>query len=196
MVGVSPTTVRRWVAIGKLRSQRFDRPQGEGVRVFVGPENIDAAPVACEQVSEPQLSTDAPPHTEGQIPTNAPSALTIWSETVLAPLVETIRSQAETIGTLRAERDAARVEIERATPLINALSGRLEEATAMVEVLRAELQAAHAPTLPPEASTATIPAEPVADAPTDFRGFSMPGWMLPTLAMVIVVIGVLLTMPR
>src|SRR3954471_17437297 len=38
MLGVSPTTVRRWVASGRLQSERHDRPQGEVVRVFLGSE--------------------------------------------------------------------------------------------------------------------------------------------------------------
>src|SRR5438067_7736575 len=35
MLGVSPNTVRRWVATGRLRSERIPRPQGDMIRVFL-----------------------------------------------------------------------------------------------------------------------------------------------------------------
>jgi excisionase family DNA binding protein len=131
MLGVSPTTVRRWVASGKLRSQRFVRPQGEVVRVFVGLDQLEAAPAVRGQVSEAQVSVDAPPRTDEQVPAGG-DALAAWSEAFLAPLVaelaasrETIAQQAETIGLLR-QRLAA-------------------------------LEAPHAPGSPPDVSTAPAP---------------------------------------
>lgn len=122
MMGVSPSTVRRWVASGKLRSQRFDRPQGEVVRVFVGAEQRDAPTVVREQVSEAQVPTDAPPRADVQVSADDQAAAiaaliqTTIRETltpIIAPLLaanerqaETIREQAATIGALT-ERLAA-----------------------------------------------------------------------------------------
>jgi excisionase family DNA binding protein len=125
MLGVSPTTVRRWVASGKLRSERYDRPQGEVVRVFLGPEQATPATVEREQVSTVQVPTDAPPRAEEQVSTEVPPALTAWSSAILAPIMaelsvsrETIRQQAETIGELRAENRAlvARTEAQSVEP--------------------------------------------------------------------------------
>jgi len=109
MLGVSPTTVRRWVASGRLRSERHDRPQGEVVRVFLGSEQATPETVEREQVSPVQVPTDALPRAADDVP----PALAAWSSVVLAPILaelsvsrETIRQQAETIGELRAENRA------------------------------------------------------------------------------------------
>jgi excisionase family DNA binding protein len=138
MLGVSPTTVRRWVASGRLRSQRFDRPQGEVVRVILGPEQLHVPPAAPEQVSAAQIPVDAPPPTAAartdvspaeQMATLAAAILM----PVLAPLVaemaavrqagerkdNTIRDQAETIGRQKAE-------LERAASTVVALNRELE----------------------------------------------------------------------
>ena len=131
MLGVSPTTVRRWVASGRLRSERYDRPQGKVVRVFLGPEQATTEAVEREQVSTVQVPTDVPPRTAEDMP----PALTAWSSVVLAPIMaelsvsrETIRQQAETIGELRAENRAlvARTEAQSIGPTPEPSSGRYE----------------------------------------------------------------------
>ena len=81
------------------------------MRVLLGPEQATSEPAVREQVSTVQVHTDAPPRTEEHVPLGT-SALTVWSETVLAPLVNTIREQAEQIGSLRTERDALAAELE------------------------------------------------------------------------------------
>jgi excisionase family DNA binding protein len=67
MLGVSPTTVRRWVAAGRLRSERSERPRGAGARVFLGPEQATPEAVVREQVPIVQVPTAAPTRTAEQL---------------------------------------------------------------------------------------------------------------------------------
>jgi excisionase family DNA binding protein len=106
MLGVSPTTVRRWVASGRLRSERYERPQGAVVRVFLGPEQATSDGVVRGQVPPVQVPPDAPPRAAEDVP----PALTAWLSAVLAPVLaelsisrQQLVSQAETIGELRAQ---------------------------------------------------------------------------------------------
>jgi excisionase family DNA binding protein len=128
MLGVSPNTVRRWCASGRLRSERVQRPQGETIRVYVD----DAATEVPKQVPPDEVPGDVPievpPTPRPQVPaeqarTDAMAALISASiAPVLAPLVAELAAnrqtverqanqlvnQAETIGRLSAENDALR----------------------------------------------------------------------------------------
>jgi excisionase family DNA binding protein len=111
ILGVSTATVRRMVKRGQLEGQRVIRPQGSAFLVML--------PGDASGVTEDAATTR---HGAGVTPRDnaSPGAqLAAWSETFMLPLVAalersqaTVREQAETIGTLRSERDAARAENE------------------------------------------------------------------------------------
>jgi excisionase family DNA binding protein len=199
ILGVSTATVRRMVKRGDLEGERVLRPQGSVFVVRLRPDTIHATADAHDAAGTL--------HEAGGMPRSNASPgeqLAAWSETFLLPLVAVNERQAARIeelarenGRLSAERDAARVEIERATPMIDALSGRLEEAAATVEVLRAELQAVRTPEPPQEAPTAVDAVPPPVDSPTPLPAVWMRwGPVLAVLGMVVVIALVLLFVPR
>jgi len=171
MLGVSPTTVRRWVASGRLRSERHARPQGAVVRVFLGPEQVQPETVVREQVPTVQVPTDAPPRAAEDVP----PALTAWLSAILAPILaelsvsrQQLVSQAETIG-----RQAA--ELERAASIAVKLSDELEAARAQISPL--------------VVSTATEPPDPTTK-PFWSRWRTSAPWLL--LAVILLLAVVLL----
>jgi excisionase family DNA binding protein len=110
MLGVSESTVRRLVRTGKLEAERVERPQGHAWLVKV--------PVAVTD----QSGTSH--HLGAATPINQPvsEALTAWTSSVLEPLVlelrlsrEMIAGQAERLGYVTAELDAARAQISTLT---------------------------------------------------------------------------------
>jgi excisionase family DNA binding protein len=133
MLGVSPNTVRRWAAAGRLRSERIPRPQGDVIRVFLDqmpgevPKHVPPGEVPRD------VATEVPPTFQTQVPVEqgraeAMAALISASiAPVLAPLVAQLEahrqtverqadqlvSQAETIGGLRAR--VTTLEAENAT---------------------------------------------------------------------------------
>ena len=107
ILGVSESTVRRLVRTGKLEAVRVERPQGHAWLVNV------PAPARHQPGTSHHLGAVAPPH---QSP---PDALAAWRASVLEPLVtelrlsrETLAGQAERLGYVTAERDAARAELD------------------------------------------------------------------------------------
>src|SRR5437763_16338762 len=68
MLGVSPNTVRRWCASGRLRSERVKRPQGEMIRVYLDDERAEVP----EQVPPGEVPEDVPievpPTSQQQVP--------------------------------------------------------------------------------------------------------------------------------
>jgi excisionase family DNA binding protein len=113
ILGVSESTIRRLVRTGKLEAERVERPQGHAWLVKV--------PVAA---TDPSGTSQ---HLGATTPANQPGSpgLTAWTASVLEPLVlelrlsrETIAGQAERLGYVTAERDAARAELAaaRASP--------------------------------------------------------------------------------
>jgi excisionase family DNA binding protein len=113
-LGVSPTTIRRWVKEGAVASERVSRPQGYVVMV---------------QIPERQIPTGRyaprPPGVATQLPTSAPTdaaraeAMAEYSAKLLEPLVAKLAEQAEDIGRLRAQ-------LERAHDTIRALEAPRE----------------------------------------------------------------------
>jgi hypothetical protein len=57
MLGVSPSTVRRWCVIGKLRSEKIERRQGVAIRVFVDPQTTTASDMGTP---EPLRANETP----------------------------------------------------------------------------------------------------------------------------------------
>lgn len=112
-LGVSPSTIRRWVKSGRLTSERVSRPQGYVVLVQLPG---DVAPANGGESPDQQLPTAAP----GQVSTAPTIAargeieraeqMAAYMAAVTAPLVEQIRVQAETIGRLQAELEQVRAD--------------------------------------------------------------------------------------
>jgi hypothetical protein len=106
MLGVSPNTVRRWCATGKLRSEQVPRPQGYAVRVY-----LDEVPSqVTSQVPPDEVLRQGPPTSHGQVPTDLlrAEAMATYTRSLLEPLVNrlaeqerTIRELAEELGRLR-----------------------------------------------------------------------------------------------
>jgi excisionase family DNA binding protein len=111
ILGVSTATVRRMLKRGQLEGQRVIRPQGSAFVVMLPGQATDAA----EDATSTLQGSGVTPRDNA-----SPGAqLAAWSETFLLPLVAalersqvTIREQAEELGMTRAERDAARAEVE------------------------------------------------------------------------------------
>jgi hypothetical protein len=109
----SEKTVRRWIASGKLPAQKVD-----------GAYAIDPADLAqivgdmSNPVSTPEVDTDVHPQVDTRLDIRQAEAMAAYTRSLLEPLVEhvarlegTVRDQAEQLGQLRAERDAARVAL-------------------------------------------------------------------------------------
>jgi excisionase family DNA binding protein len=106
ILGVSESTIRRLVRTGRLEAERVERPQGHAWLVKVPAPATD------------QSGTDH--HLGAATPINQPAsgAMAAWVSSVLDPLVvelrmsrEAIAGQAERLGYVTAERDAARAEL-------------------------------------------------------------------------------------
>jgi len=106
ILGVSESTVRRLVRTGRLEAERVERPQGHAWLVKV------PSPVTDQPSTDHHLGATTPTNQSG------PGAMAAWVSSVLDPLVlelrmsrETIAGQAERLGYVTAERDAARAEL-------------------------------------------------------------------------------------
>jgi excisionase family DNA binding protein len=134
MLGVSPSTVRRWVRSGRLRSDQV--AVGEGFEYRIPPESLEAVKGFANPCMEPtveasldgSMDASAPPIVDASMERSA--ALAAYNAQLVAPLAavierqsETIRGQAETIGGLTSQvanrerelgRFTAELEAERA----------------------------------------------------------------------------------
>jgi len=147
VLGISVATVRRRIRDGSLRAERVERPQGITYAVLLPSDHDDQAE---RSDSDQQVGTTA--RLNRSADDQAAAIATLIQATVreaITPLVElvaeqgaTIRDQAETIGSLRAERDSARAALAAA------------EETVMVQL---------APEPPPAAPGEPAPAEPTVD---------------------------------
>jgi excisionase family DNA binding protein len=171
IMGVSSETIRRMIRDGRLRGQKVHRPQGTAFLVEMSDVTVEATPDAARDVTAGRHNV-----TDGASLSPALLAAEAWARGVVEPLTRTIVeqqhqlvTQAETIGTLRAERDAA----------------------------RAELAAAHTPESPPEAPTATVAAEPASKPLRLFFPLWDRWWpLLPGFGMALILALVFIFMPR
>ena len=142
--GIPPRTLRRWVRAGRLPAT--EGPRGKLVRLgdalalaeLTGRQSTTDRPSDGQsvnpatyaghvtgQVSANDGGDGQDPATSGHASAISPAArsqLEAIRDEWLAPLVERIQGQAERIGRLEAERDAALVEVERLKAAQNAPS--------------------------------------------------------------------------
>jgi excisionase family DNA binding protein len=105
-LGVSPSTVRRWVKAGRVKSERVVRPQGYVVLVELPARAPSTPPVE----HAPQIATELPT-AEGSAVERADTMaayLATYAAKVVEPHLATIREQAEEIGRLKAELEHIR----------------------------------------------------------------------------------------
>ena len=140
LLGVSPNTVRRWCAMGRLRSERVKRPQGESIRVYLD----DAVRQVPTEVPPVEVPRDVPPGASEQVPTgpDRSEALLAWTSSLLVPIAaelgearQMLERQAgqlvekeREIGAIREERGRLTAELERAASTVAALSDQLTAA--------------------------------------------------------------------
>jgi hypothetical protein len=99
ILGLSVATIRRMIRAGRLQAETVRRPQGIAYVVALPGAHRDRS------AGDQQVGTAA------RANPSAADAMAAWSSAVLAPLVETVREQAETIGSLRARLSAAEERI-------------------------------------------------------------------------------------
>jgi hypothetical protein len=117
ILGVSVATVRRRIRAGALTAETVIRPQGSAFMVRLPMDASAGVSDAYDTDQEPRVAT----RTQASTPDAMVALIQTTIATVLGPLVgqldaqrqtierqaDTMRSQAETIGTLRAELAAA-----------------------------------------------------------------------------------------
>ncbi|MCC7106380.1 MAG: hypothetical protein IT307_14680 [Chloroflexi bacterium] len=142
MLNVSPTTIRRWVKEGKVRSELVGRPQGYVVLVHLPASSViqeangqtpHAYAASAGQIPVPppagsQLSTAGPVETERA------EAMAVYSARLLQPLVDRLADQEQTIREYaeRLGQQSERLKIQEERLLeqrqqLDHLEGRSEE---------------------------------------------------------------------
>jgi hypothetical protein len=119
ILGISLNTLRRRIDAGQVKAEQVQRPQGYVWRVYL--DSVQQhPPEAPAQHADSTLHQDAA-STLPQPPTGLAQAeaMAAYTRSVLEPLVQALEHangqiawQAEAIGTLKAERDAARAELD------------------------------------------------------------------------------------
>ena len=188
---VSPSTVRRWVKEGRVRSERVTTPQGHAFRVYLDrqvPPLEGSTPPAGEAPSVPSDREEAAPFMDPAAPPSMEraEAMVKYNEALIAPLVAELAgtriqlvAQADRIAELARENGTlterlAHVERER-DGLMTELAAEREE--------KSTLEARTAP------ETGDVPQELVLS-----RWRLWGPWLLAVLAIVIVIM--LLVVPR
>jgi excisionase family DNA binding protein len=127
-LNVSPNTIRRWLKAGALRGERVERPQGVMWRVYLPSA---APPPAGERhvpdgTCQPEMGPPvAPPTAPASLEVARATALAEYGAALLAPVIAELelvrqenRGQAERLGHLTAELEAARAQLaEREAPV-------------------------------------------------------------------------------
>ena len=126
ILGVSPNTVRRWCANGKLHSERLPRPQGETIRVY-----LEGSALGTSHGTSREVPDDMPYGNVPQVPTELQraGALADYSAQLLAPVVAELAesrrqlvTQAEEVGRLRTELTVARERVHDLEEQVKMLS--------------------------------------------------------------------------
>jgi hypothetical protein len=118
MLGVSPSTVRRWVKEGRLRSQKVTTPQGYVFRVHL-PAEPAPAPAAAPAMEDVKAGAPAPSAEPAvALSMERAGAMAVYNASLIAPLVAELSetrvrlvAQAEEVGSLRAQLAAANERI-------------------------------------------------------------------------------------
>jgi excisionase family DNA binding protein len=114
-LGVSPSTVRRWVRSGRLRADRALVGDGFEYRIYL--EEGSGAEASVNGSATPSVEASEPPPVKAIVEASVErsAAMAAYSEALLRPLVgtinnqqEIIRQQAEQVGRLSAELEQVR----------------------------------------------------------------------------------------
>jgi excisionase family DNA binding protein len=157
-LGVSPTTIRRWVKDGRIKSERVARPQGYVVLV----ELPASAPSTPDQTTPPQIATTPPATAPTEVARADAMAiyLAAYAKKITAPLVATIAEQAELIGELKTR--LAAFEAPKPDPDPEAPVAAMWQARA--ETLADQLDQAQRAYQAPKPETVTVEPTPEMEA--------------------------------
>jgi hypothetical protein len=124
MYGLSEKTVRRWIKSGQLRADKSAGAYSvalEDVSAMAGRRSASGTDSGADVGTDRSAEDAHPPEAPGTDIMRA-EAMAAYTRSILEPLVSlvaqretTIRDQAETIGTLRAELASARDEVHAFT---------------------------------------------------------------------------------
>jgi excisionase family DNA binding protein len=182
-LNVSPSTARRWVRSGRLRSTQVT--VGDGFEYRISPEALEGVNPSTNPSNGQDVEPSADPSMKGSEPTaleasvERSSAVAAYNAQLLAPLVAVIERQAEQLVT---QAETIGRQSER-------VAGLELENTRLSVALRAEREARSSLT----ASTAPGSVEPPSDTLLD-RWRSWAPWLLGVLA-IVAMVG-LLVVPR
>jgi excisionase family DNA binding protein len=109
-LGVSPTTVRRWVREGKLAAERVQRPQGSVLLVQLPAAAAPATPAANH---EPRLL-----HARGTAAEPPATAATVEPEPIAAALLDLVKQHEQTIMELAGRVGFYQAENQRLLALL------------------------------------------------------------------------------
>ncbi len=139
MLGVSPSTVRRWVRSGRLRSDQV--MAGDGFEYRIPAEALEARKGSANPCTTPSLEATVNGFTEGvaapilDASVERSAALAAYNAQLIAPLTAVIEQQSATIVS-QAERLEAQAET------IGRQTAELERAASAVVALNDQLAAA------------------------------------------------------
>ena len=121
-LGVSPTTVRRWVREGKLAAERVQRPQGYVLLVQLPAATAPAAPAATH---EPRLLH--PAATRGTAADSPATAATAEPEPIATALLDLVKQHEQTIMELAGRVGYYQAENQQLRETLKALQAPREE---------------------------------------------------------------------
>ena len=133
-LGVSPSTVRRWVRSGHLASNQVS--VGDGFEYRIPLKALEAMKGSATPCTKPSAEPAMEPSTAGSASPSADAsadrsaALAAYNAQLVAPLAAVIEHQAETIRDQAERLGRQGAELERATSTVVALGDELAAAEA------------------------------------------------------------------
>ena len=130
-MGVSLNTMRRWCAIGRVRSERISRPQGYTVRVYLDRVPTQEPPVEGAAQEPQPTDTQEPPGTyqQGPIDLARAEAMAAYNRELVAPLVAELAAYRERLEDLARQNGTLAAELGQARAHAAELEAKLEAAT-------------------------------------------------------------------
>jgi hypothetical protein len=136
LLGIGINTLRRKIAVGQIRAEQVERPQGYVWRVYLDGQQPPSDPTVHPADQEATGSLPQPPTALAQAEALA-SLIQATLTPIIGPLVgelaasrQTVERQAETIADLREERGRQTAELERVHAEIHALTASAASETA------------------------------------------------------------------